>query len=447
MYQQNLMLPHQGGMEKIAPQGPAPGMGIPMSPGGMPPNADFLSQPAKAAELNAMAPALEQGQDKDLEQGVEQADSMIGANPLAAGTREAMQAMRAAIAPSEEDRRRAMGMAIVNWAAHRAANPPQGGGSNANIGSMASAMAPAMQAYQQDMARAAEQNAMLYGAVREEQILQRQLEKQARQEKMQSEKFEETKQYHKDQLDIQKEKNELAQKKAGFGKEGERRVYEDGIPLETLTVGQRRDATQNMTKNLGIARNGVLAYKALGEMKELMTKNPDLWKSFTLAMEDPENEHGIYEYLKKNGLYNEKTKTAIDLFRKKSGDLILYGGEALGSGQRFTDAKLELLKQIKPDIMNTSQANLILIKGLMNQFEPYGDFEKDLVRGFKEQKWIINDIERYRKKKEPISKEEKAKAIAQFRTDHPELAENNISDEAIEKHLTKKNEWEVEING
>ncbi len=172
-----------------------------------------------------------------------------------------------------------------------------------------------------------------------------------------------------------------------------------GPAFQNLPKNEQLFATKEMHKDLNLAKGMTDSLKVLDQMDEIVDEHPELWNSFTLMMSDPNNEAGIKEYLRRNVAVNEEQRAAIDKFRKLSGDLVVKGGEALGGGQRFTDARQALLTSIKPDIQNTPEANKFVIQNMKDLMSEGPEWQKALRYGLKNRVKIIRDPEAFKREK------------------------------------------------
>lgn len=163
-----------------------------------------------------------------------------------------------------------------------------------------------------------------------------------------------------------------------------------GGPLRALPKNEQLFYVKKMEGDLQKAHAMTESIKTLNHMKSIMEKYPHLWKSFSLMLLNPENKSGIEEYIKRN-VINEDEKTAADIFRKLSSELVAKGGEALGGGQNFTDKRQELYSSMKPDVANTAAANNFLIDNLIDLMSGGPLWEKSLRYGLKNRVKIIDN--------------------------------------------------------
>jgi len=172
-----------------------------------------------------------------------------------------------------------------------------------------------------------------------------------------------------------------------------------GIPWANLTSkNERSDAAKRNYADQKVANGMTAMLPVLSEMEKLVDEDPDLWKSYTAILEGNKelSKSDLRELFEKNFITDEKRKTAIDKFNKLTGELIVQGKDAFGGGDRFTDAKLRLLEQIKPDIRNTPAANRFVIQKLKDQMSAGPEWAKALRAGEKKRIGVINDPEFYR---------------------------------------------------
>jgi hypothetical protein len=170
-----------------------------------------------------------------------------------------------------------------------------------------------------------------------------------------------------------------------------------GRRFDTMPKSAQNEAMKNMRSNLRIAQSQAETLPIIQELKSVIEENPNLWKSYSLILENP-NDSGTIEYIKKNFGINEKDKTALDKFGKLAGDLIVTGGESFGSGgQKFTDARQDLLKSIKPSERNTDAANLFVLNNLEKKASGAPAYANSLRQGLKEGYEIIPNPDLFRK--------------------------------------------------
>ena len=170
-----------------------------------------------------------------------------------------------------------------------------------------------------------------------------------------------------------------------------------GQDLSRLPKNLETAQTKEMEGQLKTAEGMEKSLKTLNELEKLTKDHPDLWKSFALMLQDPENKAGISSYLKKN-VVNEKQQTAINKFNKLSSKLIAEGSDAFGGGQRFTDARQGLIAAMKPDVANTAEANRFIIQGMKDELSHGPEYANALRYGIKNRRKIISNPDAFRNK-------------------------------------------------
>lgn len=166
------------------------------------------------------------------------------------------------------------------------------------------------------------------------------------------------------------------------------------VPLDTMSPGERNEATKIMRQNLTKSNDLSKAHKTLSEMQKIMNEHPNMADHFASALVDPTQKSSIFGQLKRIGA-DKKDLAAIEKFTKLSNDLILSAGQAMGS-KSFTDAKLKLLEMAKPSARNTDEANKFVIKHMMEEFEPYVGYSKALQHGLQNRYEVLDVPESYR---------------------------------------------------
>jgi hypothetical protein len=172
-----------------------------------------------------------------------------------------------------------------------------------------------------------------------------------------------------------------------------------GGSLRGLPKNEQLFYVKKMEDDLKKAQNMTKTIKTLDQMQSIMDQNPNLWKSFSLMLSNPEDKSGLEEYVKRN-IINKDEKTQVDIFRKLSNELVASGGEALGSGQRFTDARQALIASMKPDVANTAEANKFIIKNMKGLMGAGPEWEKALRFGLKNRYKIIDNPQLFRESAE-----------------------------------------------
>ncbi len=170
------------------------------------------------------------------------------------------------------------------------------------------------------------------------------------------------------------------------------------VPLDTMSPGERNEATKRMRNELTRANDLSKAHKTLEEMQKIMEKHPGMADFFSVALVDPSAKQSFWGQLKRQGV-NKEDLAAVEKFNKLSNDLILSAGQAMGA-KAFTDAKLKVIEQAKPNARNTDEANRFVINYMKEDFEPYVGYGKALQHGLKNRYEVLEDPENYRPKKQ-----------------------------------------------
>lgn len=361
------------------------------------PHADeFLNQPAQAARMHAVAPAVNQqmpqgSPSSEMNSAIpEGRPSGMPTNPLTKGSMEAMrahvQAMRQITEPTEEDRQRAFGMGLVKWAAHQAANPPQSpGGMGLDVAT--AGLAPAMESYQGHLANQANQNMQLYGAVREDERYEREqkaaMAKAAEDKRRYDEKLEETKLHHRamelktnnkgELTEFQKRKLDNDQKKLEresgnyYTKIGiEQGIYPKGsIAFQDLTGGAYNAQFDRLTKM--VDKEPLLddSDHLVDQMEKLTNDHPNLNQKFATALYNFGGDEGKFTNWLSNlssDEVDEDEKSAIELMFKHGNDLALAQTQAYG-GIR-TNQLLKTVGSTKPKAGYTDKTNRTLYENI-----------------------------------------------------------------------------------
>lgn len=175
-------------------------------------------------------------------------------------------------------------------------------------------------------------------------------------------------------------------------------VPEGAVPLDTLSPGERNEATKRMRNELTKANDLTKAHKTLDEMQKIMESHPNMADYFSVALVDPNKKQSLFTQLKRTGV-NKEDLAAVEKFTKLSNDLVLSAGNAMGN-KAFTDAKLKVIEQAKPNARNTDEANRFVINYMKEDFEPYVGYGKAIQHGLKNRYEVLEDPEQYRPKKQ-----------------------------------------------
>ena len=311
----------------------------------LPGHGQFLEQPALAAKMHAMAPAVNRQEPE--EQSPESISSeRPSGNPLTRGSMEAMRAhmasMREMTQPTEEDRQRAMGMALVRWAAENS-KPAQEGESYMSHATQA--MGPAMESYQGHLAGQAQQNAMLYGAVREDQRYEREraqaLAKASEDKRRYDETLAERKAYHEG----------MVNKKTG--KESD--VTSHPIPEGAIRLSKLPKSAQAkyQTQIINESQRGQTASEAknvLTEMDKIFESNPNIATAWAQVTVPKNNDEKLNPFdVIGMRLTNPKDIDDLQVLNKLNADLVTLTSQLGASGgSRVTNLERSLRMQGKP---------------------------------------------------------------------------------------------------
>ncbi len=169
-----------------------------------------------------------------------------------------------------------------------------------------------------------------------------------------------------------------------------------GRRFDTMPKVAQNAAMKRMHDNLRITQSQSETIPIINELKSVIKQNPNLWKSYALILDKP-GDSGTIDYIKKNFGISDKDKTALDKFGKLAGDLIVTGGESFGGGgQKFTDARQDLLKSIKPSERNTDAANLFVLDNLEKKAKGANAYASAIRQGLKEGVEIIPNPDLFR---------------------------------------------------
>lgn len=316
-----------------------------------------------------------------------------------------------AITPHQ--RSAAQGDALIRLAAEMGNPKHSGSGFDRTLTALIAGLNPAMDAYNAQEQSAIAQNASaadqqrktnmdILREDREKERMRQHEERENRREQLQLRKMGMDEEYNKKYL-------EYLQRKEG---QPQARELPEGIigrPYETMSKNEQTLATKDMKKELNMAIGMKESLDILDKMKGIMAENPDLWRSFTLILEEPDERKGgllssTSELIKKNVLMNEKDRTAINKFRKLSSELVVKGAQAFGGKDNFTDARQKLIESMKPSIENTPEANSFVIDNMADRMREGPEWEKALRYGLQNGVMVVRDpdfyIEKYEERKQ-----------------------------------------------
>ena len=336
------------------------------------------AQPQTAPmENNRVQPASQDMGEQEMDYPQEQLFSEQE-DPIEAGVRKGMEAARRSRKPTGEQDKRALGLALMNFAANfNRVNQPQGFGGT--LGAINQALNPAVQAYVNEQNRAESLNAQLFS---EENALRRELKKDAfEQEKyrhMEQERKQQRdalNQYRNDMLNIKREDLELKKQKEGVSSTGSGGSGKLTTNAKNAFLKDKQGSGK-LIHQLSDIKNQLEDYEKLTAENLVNPSNPYLGKKATSLREfvgyhAPKSKFGKQvnkERLERSTLDSKLTQFRINAERALKGGVLSKGMldrfedknvlPSLNEPFDITKQKIEdLLKEAK-DINKVSSYNL-----------------------------------------------------------------------------------------
>lgn len=289
-------------------------------------------------------------------------------SPIMSGANQGIDAARNSMRMGDEDRQRALGLAMMHFG-RNINNPAVGGeGFSGALARMSGALGPATDAYMDYEREAMNRNMAL------QKMEQERLHQEAR-DRLEKEKLEEMKRYHsgmmehRNKLTKDERMYQLGTKKAEILNQ----KYPGAVPFELMTPSMQKDSMTYLRNINEHANDYGKIVEDLHELKDIVNKYPNLSTSVTAAFY-PEGK-GFLETTKRS-LLNQDERFAIDRSKKLVSDLLGYKIQS-STGQRMTDLMKKIFGESLPDLTkNTNKANNILIDEALESFEPMHDYSR-----------------------------------------------------------------------
>jgi hypothetical protein len=237
-------------------------------------------------------PQLSQSQGEQQQQSMPQMPppmlTQTGYNPITAGTIAAMKSAKQSIQADDDDRRRAMGMAMMQFA-HGLGKTGYGSGLNGALNAVNQNLFPAYQTYQSgiDNSEAKNQNML---------INQLSLEQQHRGEQYRRQRDKEEdalarERMHTDRTAQREMANQLRLEQKAEKLRSEGKMPEGATLFESMPSGVQRDSHKEMSDTLKEGLSAIKGKKILSNMEEIISSNPHLWNSYAqiIAAEESKN--------------------------------------------------------------------------------------------------------------------------------------------------------------
>jgi hypothetical protein len=201
-------------------------------------------------------------------------------SPFGAGSSAAIKAAKQSLGMDEEEKNRAMGMAIMHFFSNMA-KPGHGDGFNGTLAAANASFLPAAEAYQKEQDRVANLNATLMNqlgqySLQRQQMMEHQLEKQQMMQHRQSQ-LEEQKQHHREMMEL---------KKLGLERKGQISPYQmEKLKLEKEKIGQQpkkipAQVLSKINKDLEKYSAAEMEYHDLLEAEKLLKKGDPLYNPY-----------------------------------------------------------------------------------------------------------------------------------------------------------------------
>lgn len=361
-------------------------------------------------------------------------------NPIAQGANSGIQAARQSLEGDEEQKRRAMGQAMMHIFSNLYREPSFGLGALAR--SVNESVIPAVSAHNRAREHEREVNLSL---------IQRQdkLDKIAREEELEREKMNETKRYHDAHLSAMLQKARTNHGEGGIAnvslveqlvQSGE--APANAVPMASLPKNVQLAYHKDMMAeaNKGHERQNVL--KTLHEMQKLSDEFPDLDTDFNQIFLDPENSRTkSISSLARIGMADKKSRAAIEKYAKLTSNLVTSKVMSM-SGKAVTDVMKRNIMEGVPRFGMTKAAKDFVIKELEDEVSPLVERSRWSAKGLQHGYYVPPSLDSESLKQHVAEQGNPISDFDDYRSKYPEL--KNVNDELMPLILQKMKQKGIE---
>lgn len=300
-------------------------------------------------------------------------------NPIMNGANQGLQSARNSMRMGDEDRQRALGLALMHFG-RNVNNPAIGGpGFSGQLSRISNAMGPATDAYM-DYENNAIQNQILAQQMEEKRLQQERAEqlardKMAQREKMENARLAESNRYHtgllnrENRLSKDERMYELGQQRT----EALQQEYPGAIAFETMNPAAQREVSKELRDLSHKGKEYSKMLHNLDELEKIIDKHPNLSDSITAAWY-PEGE-GVIKSQIRAGIPKDE-RFAIERSNKLIKDILANKIQSVSS-KTSTDIYKRILGETLPSTRrNTYKANKAVINDFRNEFKPMHEYIK-----------------------------------------------------------------------
>lgn len=349
--------------------------------------------------------------------------TQTGYNPITAGTLAAMKSAKQSIGADDDDRRKAMGMAMMQFA-HGMGKTGYGSGIGGAINAASQNLFPAYQTYQGGIDNSQARNHIMLNN-------QLEMERQHRAEEYRRQRDIQEDRISRERMHVDKSTQRDMMKQLHLEQKSERMIAEGKMPagatlIESMTPGEKQQVHKEMSESLN---EGIAALKGksiLGKMDNIISSNPGLWNSYAQIVAAEESDPTLAKQMMAK--LNKPDLDKIKILQKYTNSLGLNEIKTIGG--RPTD----ILKKTVFEAVASGKLSPEAFKEIKTSMEE--GFDKSVSQaqiskeGLKNRWYMPKELN----VEKPIQEEE-AKAPIKASQSNPF---ENISDEELEARIAAK---------
>ncbi len=319
-------------------------------------------------------------------------------SPFMAGNLAAMEGIRQSLRMDDDQKKRALGMAISKFA--------QGMGNPANymrggngLGAAAASLGPATEAYDAQEQASRSENANLIEYMRKIEHDQKEMARHKKE-------HEDMMAYRNASLEEDKRHHDMQN---GVNSDEFQKIKAEGlVPENALYIGSMPKAKQTAVykqqiKDIEKGEEAGKVLHILDRIDELNEKYPKMYKDFNTILyekaSDPEKD--MSGWIKSNAI-NEEAKTALDEMNKLTTRLVLSETRSL-NGIAASNMAKGLIAQGKPNFGMTGPANTFVTSGMRKEYLPSHEHGLNQHKAMQYDGYIPAHINKYEKENIPKS--------------------------------------------